>query len=339
MVRGDARPRRPARSQRFLRGIPTSSYRACHIGTSLVVAILLAGLVATTGQFSPFTTTAAPEVASPRPERLPVAPGAPASAQNSAPAAAPPTGAASQEPLLPDEAPAPQATDPAQMEPPQAVNGVPPGPGATAAVPTIIPPPISAPPPSPAPVPVPGTVPPPSPTFLPAITPLPSPTYVLIATPMPTPTLVATPTLAPALPVDLALLGSQSTVSVGAHFTVSVMVEAAPARPVDAVQVYLDFDPATLRVIGLRSGGTLEEQLQSSFDNSLGRIDFAAGTLGSSAVQAFTLVTVDFRAVAGTGSTGTILRFAPPAAPRATKVVQAGEVFTGRLGSLRIVVQ
>ena len=156
---------------------------------------------------------------------------------------------------------------------------------------------------------------------------------------MPTPTLVAAPTLAPALPVDIVLLGSQAPVSLGAQFTVSVVVEAGSTSAVDTVQVYLDFDSSILRVIALRSGGTLEEQLQSSFDNGLGRIDFAAGTLGSPAVQAFTLVTVDFRAVAGTGPTGTVVRFTPTAAPRVTKVVKAGEVFTGQLGSLNIVVE
>ncbi len=156
---------------------------------------------------------------------------------------------------------------------------------------------------------------------------------------MPTPTLVVTPTLAPALPVDIVLRSSQAPVSLGAQFTVSVVVEAGPTSAVDAVQVYLDFDSSTLQVIALRSGGTLVEQLQSSFDNGLGRIDFAAGTLSGSAVQAFTLVAVDFRAVAATGPSGTTVRFAPPAALRVTKVVRAGEVNTGQLGSLNIVVQ
>ncbi len=174
---------------------------------------------------------------------------------------------------------------------------------------------------------------------MPATTPPPSPTFVLAATPIPTPTLVGTPTITPALPVDLILLGSPSTVSVGAQFTVSVVVEAGPASPVDAVQVYLDFDPSILQVIGLLSGGTLEEQLQSSFDNGPGRIGFAAGTLGSPAVRPFTLVTVDFRAMAGTGPAGTTVRFAPPEAPRVTKVVEAGEVNTGQIGSLNLVVQ
>ena len=151
--------------------------------------------------------------------------------------------------------------------------------------------------------------------------------------------LVGTPTIAPALPVDITLLGSPSPVSVGARFTVSVVVEAGLTSTVDAAQIYLDFDPSTLQVIALKSGGTLEEQLQSSFDNGLGRIDFAAGTLGNSAVQAFTLVNVEFRAVAGTGPRGTTVRFAPPAAPRVTKLVNVGEVNTGQLGSLNIVVQ
>ena len=330
------RPRQPARWRRFLRRIPTSSYRAFHVGTSLLSAILLAGSVVTSGQFFSFPATSAPEIVAPLSE---MAPEAPASAQTPAPLPAPPTGAIPQQPLLPNEAPAPQPSGPAQLNPPPSVNGVPPGPGATAAGPTIIPSPTSPTLPSPAPTPVLGTVPVPSPTFLPAITPLPSPTFLPTATPMPTPTLVANPTLAPALPVDIVLRSSQAPVSLGARFTVLVVVKAGPSSAVDAGQVYLDFDYSTLQVIALRSGGTLEEQLQSSFDNGLGRIDFAAGTLGSSAVQAFTLVNVEFRAVAGTGPSGTTVRFAPPAAPRVTKLVNAGEVNTGQLGSLNLVVQ
>ena len=48
---------------------------------------------------------------------------------------------------------------------------------------------------------------------------------------------------------------------------------------------------------------------------------------------------VEFRSVAATGPTGTNLRFAPLAAPRMTKVVEAGEINTGQLTSINIVVQ
>lgn len=320
------RHRQPSRLRRFLRQIPTPAYRASHIGTSLILAVLFMGSAVTSGWFYSLTPAGVPESVAPLTEIAPVAPNTGDSAQPRPPSPAPPTAIPPLQTLLPNATPEPQPADLAlstPMPPPD----------------SILPPPTVEPAPTPAPKPT--SLPLPSPVAAPilATVPVPSPTLSPTATLLPTATPIPTPTLAPSLPVDIVLLASQALVAVNELFSVAVVVEAGPASPVDAVQVYLDFDPSIVQVIALSNGATLEEQLQYGFDNGLGRIDFAAGTLGSSAVQAFTLVTVDFRAVAATGLNGTTVRFAPSSAPRVTKVVEAGEINTGLLTPINIVVK
>ena len=290
------------------------------------------GSAVTSGWFYSLTPAGVPESVAPLTEIAPVAPNTDDSAQPRPPSPAPPTSIPPLQTLLPNATPEPQPADLALSTPMPPPDSILPPPTAEPA-PTPAPKPTSLPLPSPVTAPILATVPVPSPTLAPTATPLPTPTLLPTATPIPT------PTLAPSLPVDIVLLASQALVAVNELFSVAVVVEAGPASPVDAIQVYLDFDPSIVQVIALRNGATLEEQLQSGFDNGLGRIDSAAGTLGSPAVQAFTLVTVDFRAVAATGLTGTTVRFASSSAPRVTKVVEAGEINTGLLTPIKIVVK
>jgi hypothetical protein len=120
----------------------------------------------------------------------------------------------------------------------------------------------------------------------------------------------------------------------------SVLVNAGPASPADAVQVYLDFDPSVLEVVSLTGGPALEEQLQATFDNGLGRVNYAVGTLGESLGRPFTLVTVEFRAIGATGQRGTDIVFSPLVPPRQTKsVIDAGVNNTGTLTPVNLVVQ
>ena len=126
----------------------------------------------------------------------------------------------------------------------------------------------------------------------------------------------------------------------GQQFSVKVVVQAGPARSVDAVQVYLDFDPAVLEVVNLSGGTALPRPLQSSFDNQLGRVNYAAGTLEDPVAASFTLATVEFRALARTGTGGTVLNFAPPAPPRQSRVsAGGGRDSSGNLTGAIIVVQ
>jgi hypothetical protein len=108
---------------------------------------------------------------------------------------------------------------------------------------------------------------------------------------------------------------------------------------VDAAQVYLDFNSAALQVIAIRDGTTLTEQLQSSFDNSLGQVSYAAGTLGNAAATPFTLATIDFQGIGATGQAGTDIVFAPLVDPRQTKAVDAGVNNTGQLTPVTVVVE
>lgn len=177
----------------------------------------------------------------------------------------------------------------------------------------------------------------PAPT--PASTPLPasSPGTGGSFAPAPNPTLTPTPPIPAQQTVDIALMAAQPRVAVGEQFSVRVIVNAGPASPVDAAQVYLDFDSSVLQVIAIRDGTVLGEQLQSSFDNGLGQVNYAAGTLGNAAEAPFTLTTIDFQGTGATGQGGTDIVFAPLTAPRQTKAVDAGLDNTGKLTPVNVV--
>jgi len=143
--------------------------------------------------------------------------------------------------------------------------------------------------------------------------------------------------------VDIALIPAQSRVRVGAQFNTNVEVYSGSAHRVDAAQVYLDFNPSRLRVVALTGGTTLPDQFQSTFDNTLGRIAYAAGRgigpSNGSVATPFTLVTVHFQAAAPSGEAGTDIVFSPPAPPRQTKsIFGAGHENTGQLFRSNIIV-
>jgi len=124
--------------------------------------------------------------------------------------------------------------------------------------------------------------------------------------------------------------------AVGEKFSLTVAVRASAAAPVDMAQVYLDFDAARLQALAITGGTALEEMLQASADNSAGRIDYAAGTLGTAKDAAFTLMTVEFQGVAAGGTT---IAFAPLTAPRQTKAIWNGVNITGTLTTITVVIQ
>ena len=106
----------------------------------------------------------------------------------------------------------------------------------------------------------------------------------------------------------------------------------------DAVQVYLVFDPARFAAVSLTPGPTLEVPLQSNVDNAAGRLDYAAGTLGAAVTVPFTLATVNFRALSPTGPPGTYITFAALQSPRQTKAIAGGANITGNLTSAYLVI-
>lgn len=102
--------------------------------------------------------------------------------------------------------------------------------------------------------------------------------------------------------VGLAIAPATLETALGQVFQVDVMVEAGD-QVVDAAQVGLNFDPSVLQVTALYDGGTLKSGLLSRYDNSVGTIEYAAGTLSNFPSGTFTLLTIEFEVIAtSTGS-------------------------------------
>lgn len=173
---------------------------------------------------------------------------------------------------------------------------------------------------------------------MPPTPPTPRP-VVPITTPTPPPTPTPLPTPIPQLTAGIALRPEADTVAVGRQFQLHILVQSGESNPVDAVQVYLVFDPARFAAISLTAGPTLEVPLQSNVDNVLGRLDYAAGTLGNAVTVPFTLATVTFRALSPTGPPGTYITFAALQSPRQTKAIAGGANITGNLASAYLVIE
>ena len=180
---------------------------------------------------------------------------------------------------------------------------------------------------------------PPPPTATPPAAPTPLPTAIFTPAPIPTPTPPPTPTLLSPLTAGIALLPESDIVAVGRQFQLRIWVYCGETNPVDTVQVYLIFDPARFAAVSLTAGPALEIPLQSNVDNALGRLDYAAGTLGSAVTNPFILATVTFRALAPTGPPGTYITFAALQSPRQTKAIAGGANLTGNLTSAYILVE
>ena len=169
---------------------------------------------------------------------------------------------------------------------------------------------------------------------------LPTPTGAPLHTPTPSPTPTLTPsptvTLVPELTVPLVLESYSEVVQTGQEFQLTVKVEAGHTRPVDAAQIYLDFDPAILEVVAIRPGSHLGYLLQSTWDNSRGRLAYAAGTLDNPFEFPFTFCNVVFRAKAPTVRGSTLVQFDDPRPPRQSKAIYRGLDVTGHLTSVRI---
>ena len=104
--------------------------------------------------------------------------------------------------------------------------------------------------------------------------------------------------------VSIVLSPQSSVVQVGDTFTVQVVVQAGD-QELNTVEVYLDFDPSLLQASPSTDGGAFSLVLENSVDNSLGQIDFAAGTLGGGALPSgsFVLATLNLRAIGATPAT------------------------------------
>jgi hypothetical protein len=129
----------------------------------------------------------------------------------------------------------------------------------------------------------------------------------------------------------MTMIPSATSVAVGATFTVNVQV-AAGTQTVDTVQASINFDPNYLEVVPpLSASGVLTTPLQSTYDNTLGTVDYGAGLLGSTITGTFSVVSVQFRVKAATSAT--TLSF-NSGLPRETNVLSEGSsVFGGATGT------
>jgi len=142
------------------------------------------------------------------------------------------------------------------------------------------------------------------------------------------PTTEATPTISPTLPTATStftpvpggvnLVIDPATITVGQDnvFTLDVIIQAG-SLPVDSAQVYIDFNPTYLNVLGLTGGLSLPTELDKSYNNSTGQISYSAVTFGAGATGTFTLVTIQLQAMSITAGTDLTFSFI---SPRETKV-------------------
>ena len=103
-------------------------------------------------------------------------------------------------------------------------------------------------------------------------------------------------------PAVLLTRPERTTVDVGDFFDIVVEVRTN-SQQIDGGAAYLDFDPRFLQVASLTHGTALPIVIQSTFDNTAGHVNYAAGILGSSTSGNFTMAVITFRAIRSTGGT------------------------------------
>ena len=91
-----------------------------------------------------------------------------------------------------------------------------------------------------------------------------------------------------------------------------IEVVASPGNtPINGVQISGKIDPAYLQLRNVTQDGThLDEVLEGPiFDAATGTFRFAAGVLGATVTEPFTLLTLEVKALAATGNQGTPVKF------------------------------
>jgi LysM repeat protein len=125
------------------------------------------------------------------------------------------------------------------------------------------------------------------------------------------------------------------TVVPGQVFTLRVLVQAG-AQQVDGAEAHLDFDSGFMRARTHTRGPTLSTILEENFDTP-GRVDYAAGTLINPRPSGtFTLVEIEFEALAVTPGTPVTFHFG---IPRNSEVTFGGASVLGGTSNAAISVQ
>jgi C1A family cysteine protease len=106
----------------------------------------------------------------------------------------------------------------------------------------------------------------------------------------------------------------------------SVEIRLSGTVPVRGASAFIDFDQTKLEVQSITPGGSLDTVLENTYDNVAGTIDYSAGKLsGTLPTGTFTLATIEFKALAETGSS-TPLTFVYVGPNRVTDVITTGSV-------------
>jgi hypothetical protein len=92
------------------------------------------------------------------------------------------------------------------------------------------------------------------------------------------------------------IVPAQSEIWVGQTLSVAIEVVAG-TQQVDGAAVYLDFAPDVFQVVSITPGTKLSTVLQSTYDNTLGQVDMAAGLLQGSVSGTFLLGTIELKGI------------------------------------------
>jgi hypothetical protein len=138
---------------------------------------------------------------------------------------------------------------------------------------------------------------------------------------------------------NFSLFPANTIVNVGQTFTVEVRVDLNQGTntQLDVAGAYINFDPAYLQVQSITNGSTLSLVVLSTFNNTLGTVDYAAGTLTPPVTADFTLLTITFQAIDAPPLGSTVISFNTNL-PRRTDAFRIGTSILGTLTNATIMI-
>ncbi len=98
----------------------------------------------------------------------------------------------------------------------------------------------------------------------------------------------------------------------GERFTLLLNLNDATIGPIDAGALYLNFNPAQLKAIGISRNSAFDIELTNQIDNQLGHLDLAVGALAGAIKPPFTFMTLTFEVLADINQTDIIIEMAAP---------------------------
>ena len=138
---------------------------------------------------------------------------------------------------------------------------------------------------------------------------------------------------------NFSLFPANTIVNVGQTFTMEVRVDLnqSTSSQLDVAEAYINFAPAYLQVQSITNGSTLSFVLLSTSNNTLGTVDYAAGTLTPPVTADFTLLTITFKAIDAPPLGSTVISFNTNL-PRKTDAFRLGTSVLGTLTNATILI-